>query len=107
MEWTLTADGKCGRMRDLFEAGCPIVFHSHLSSLYSNGTRAGLQAFEELVGRIERGVWRLGTMGEMQRAGEDVQVIAERRMQSAKRTICGGKNMEYQTISCCSHHGCT
>lgn len=54
MEWVLSRDGKRGRMRDLFEAKCPIVFHSHLSSLYSNGTRAGLKVFEELVGRIER-----------------------------------------------------
>jgi len=54
MESVLTRDGKSGRMRDLFEAGGPIVFHSHLQSLFSNGTFAGLLAFEELVGRIER-----------------------------------------------------
>jgi hypothetical protein len=54
MEWILSADGTRGRMRDLFDAGSPIVFHSHVSSLYSNGTRAGLLAFKELIGRIER-----------------------------------------------------
>ena len=52
----LTADGGTGRLRELFEAGIPIVFHSHWQSLFSNGRRTGLRALDELARRINA-VW--------------------------------------------------
>lgn len=54
IEAVLSRDGARGRMRDLFRAGGPITFHSHAQSLFSNGTRAGLLGFKELILRIER-----------------------------------------------------
>jgi hypothetical protein len=50
----LSADGRTGRVREVFDAGCPIVILSHWQSLYSNGRCAGLAALEMVVERIER-----------------------------------------------------
>lgn len=50
----LSADGRAGRLRELYDAGGPIVIVTHWQSLFSNDNRAGLQAFKELVARIER-----------------------------------------------------
>jgi hypothetical protein len=52
----LTEDGRGGRLAELFNAGIPIVFHSHWQSLFSNGRRTGLRALDELGRRI-RTVW--------------------------------------------------
>jgi hypothetical protein len=54
MESVLSADGKSGRFVELLHGGGPLVFHSHAQSLFSNGTRAGLQVFEETILRVER-----------------------------------------------------
>jgi hypothetical protein len=54
VEQMLTADGRSGRVREVFDAGCPIVLLSHWQSLYSNGRCAGLAALERVVERIER-----------------------------------------------------
>jgi len=64
----LTEDGMRGRLAELFEAGIPIVFHSHWQSLFSNGRHTGLRAFDEVGRRIET-VWgnavRWVTCGEL------------------------------------------
>ena len=52
----LTVDGRAGRLNELFEAGIPIVFHSHWQSLFSNGRGTGLRAFDTVAGRINS-VW--------------------------------------------------
>jgi hypothetical protein len=52
----LTADGRGGRLAELFNHGSPIAFHTHWQSLFSNGTGAGLEALEEVCNRINR-VW--------------------------------------------------
>ena len=53
LEQVLSRDGKRGRFVELFRGGGPIVFHSHAQSLFSNGTQAGLQVFQEMVRRVE------------------------------------------------------
>jgi hypothetical protein len=50
----LSADGGSGRFLDLYRAGSPIVFHTHWQSLFSNGSGAGLKAFDDLCRRINR-----------------------------------------------------
>jgi len=50
----LSRDGKSGRLRELYEAGGPMVLLTHWQSLFSNDSRAGLAAFKELVRRIDR-----------------------------------------------------
>ncbi len=52
----LSADGKSGRLAELFDAGTPIVFHTHWQSLYSNGRRTGLRVLDE-VGRRVADAW--------------------------------------------------
>ncbi|MBM4045191.1 MAG: hypothetical protein FJ279_08765 [Planctomycetes bacterium] len=49
----LSPDGRSGRVRELFDAGGPIVLLTHWQSLFSNDVRAGLAGFKELVRRIE------------------------------------------------------
>jgi len=52
-QW-LTADGRRGKIRDLFDAGLPIVILTHWQSLFSNGRCAGLAGLEKLFGRVEK-----------------------------------------------------
>jgi hypothetical protein len=52
----LTEDGQEGRFAELFNAGTPIVFHSHWQSFYSNGRHTGLQALAEVAKRMQK-VW--------------------------------------------------
>ncbi|MBI5722751.1 MAG: hypothetical protein HZA50_02250 [Planctomycetes bacterium] len=54
VEKMLTADGKSGRIREIFDAKCPIVLLSHWQSLYSNGRCTGLAALEKIAERVER-----------------------------------------------------
>jgi hypothetical protein len=49
----LSADGKSGRLAELFRAGTPIVWCTHWQSLYSNGRMTGLQALDEIGRRID------------------------------------------------------
>jgi hypothetical protein len=55
----LTADGRRGRLAELFHAGTPVVFHTHWQSLYSNGRRTGLRVLDE-VGRRVQDAWGAG-----------------------------------------------
>jgi hypothetical protein len=50
----LTAEGRRGKIRDLFDAGLPIVILTHWQSLFSNGRCAGLAGLEKLFGRVEK-----------------------------------------------------
>jgi hypothetical protein len=50
----LTEDGQEGRFAELFNAGTPIVFHSHWQSFYSNGRHTGLQALAEVAKRMQK-----------------------------------------------------
>lgn len=50
----LSRDGRKGRIRQLFDAGWPIVILTHWQSLFSNGRCAGLWGLGELLGRIDR-----------------------------------------------------
>jgi len=52
----LTEDGQGGRLAELFNAGIPIVFHTHWQSLFSNGRRTGLRVLDE-VGRRIQALW--------------------------------------------------
>lgn len=52
----LTADGKSGRLVELFEAGVPIVFHTHWQSLFSNGRKTGLLVMAEVGERVQK-IW--------------------------------------------------
>ena len=52
----VTADGRGGRLAQLFHAGTPVVFHTHWQSLYSNGRRTGLRVLDE-VGRRIASAW--------------------------------------------------
>jgi hypothetical protein len=52
----VTEDGRNGRLAELFGAGCPVVFHTHWQSMYSNGRRTGLRALDE-VGRRIHAAW--------------------------------------------------
>jgi len=52
----LTEDGRGGRLAELFQAGIPIVFHTHWQSLFSNGRCTGVRALDE-VGRRIAAVW--------------------------------------------------
>lgn len=50
----LTADGKSGILRELYEANEPLVMITHWQSLYSDGRMIGLNGFEELLQRIQK-----------------------------------------------------
>ncbi|MFC1525967.1 hypothetical protein ACFL6X_04050 [Candidatus Latescibacterota bacterium] len=52
----LTADGRGGRLAQLFAAGTPMVMCTHWQSLYSNGRRTGLRILDEVCRRA-RGLW--------------------------------------------------
>lgn len=54
LDWLLTADGSAGRIARLYDSGGPITFHTHWQSMFSNGSGAGLAAFDELCTRISR-----------------------------------------------------
>ena len=50
----LTADGKSGKLRELYEANEPMVMITHWQSLYSDGRLIGLDGFEELLQRVQK-----------------------------------------------------
>ena len=50
----LSADGRRGRVRELFDGDGPIVLITHWQSLFSNGSRAGLRGLDTLCARINR-----------------------------------------------------
>lgn len=54
VEHMLSADGRRGRIREIYDAKCPIVMLSHWGSLYSDGRCTGLAALEKIVQRVER-----------------------------------------------------
>lgn len=49
----LTTDAASGRLPILLAGGGPIVLVTHWQSLYSNGSRLGLQTYQEVVDRIQ------------------------------------------------------
>jgi len=50
----ITSNGKSGRLAQLVKAGCPIVFHTHWQSIFSNGSFRGLAGLRELFQRIQK-----------------------------------------------------
>jgi len=50
----ISADGRAGRLRELFDLGCPMVIVTHWQSLFSDGAAAGLAGLERLLARIEK-----------------------------------------------------
>ena len=48
----LTRDGRRGRVREIFDARCPIVILTHWTNLYSEGRCSGLWGLEQLLARI-------------------------------------------------------
>lgn len=50
----LSADGRTGVMRELFDAGDPIIFISHWQSLYSDGRKIGLEGLDALTQRMNK-----------------------------------------------------
>jgi hypothetical protein len=81
----LSRDGRSGRLSELFPRGEPMIFHTHWQSLFSNGSGAGLDALEDLFGRINR-TW-----------GEDVVWLSARELalysaaKAATRVRTGGE----------------
>lgn len=49
----LSAEGRSGRLREVFDRGGPAVIVTHWQSLFSDGTEAGLDGFERLLLRID------------------------------------------------------
>jgi hypothetical protein len=49
----LTADGRGGCLRQMFDAGEPLVMLTHWQSLYSDGRGIGLYWFEEFLKRVQ------------------------------------------------------
>ncbi|MCC7146752.1 MAG: hypothetical protein IT443_09920 [Phycisphaeraceae bacterium] len=50
----LSADGRSGRLREVFDAGGPLTILTHWQSLFSNGSAAGLWGLEQLLGRMKK-----------------------------------------------------
>ena len=50
----ISPDGRTGELRDLFEAGEPLIFITHWQSLFSDGRGIGMEGFEFLLQRIEK-----------------------------------------------------
>ncbi len=50
----LSPDGRRGRVREVFEKGCPVVLLTHWQSQFSNGRQIGLWGLERLFARIEK-----------------------------------------------------
>jgi hypothetical protein len=48
----LTCNGKRGRIRELADAGAPVVICTHWQSLFCDGSGAGLSCFEKVLKRI-------------------------------------------------------
>ncbi len=48
----LTPDGQSGRLADLLHGGGPLILVTHWQSLYSNGSRLGLQTYREIAARV-------------------------------------------------------
>jgi hypothetical protein len=49
----LTEDGKTGRLVTLLNGGGPVILITHWQSLYSNGSRLGLNSYREVIRRIQ------------------------------------------------------
>ena len=50
----VSSDGKSGRIRQLIEAGFPVVIVTHWQSLYTQGTSLGLEGLKALAERIQK-----------------------------------------------------
>jgi len=50
----ISPDGRTGELRNLFEAGEPLIFITHWQSLFSDGRGIGMEGFEFLLQRIEK-----------------------------------------------------
>jgi len=50
----LTADGKAGKLRALYDGGFPLIILTHWQSLFSRGWATGLEALGETCERIQR-----------------------------------------------------
>jgi hypothetical protein len=48
----LTRDGRRGRIRDLVDAGAPVVICTHWQSMFSEGRAAGLRGMEKVFDRV-------------------------------------------------------
>jgi hypothetical protein len=53
-DYYMSRDGKQGRFVELINNSCPLVFHAHSQTLYSNGTEKGFAALQEVINRVER-----------------------------------------------------
>lgn len=52
-DFYITEDGKEGRLAELMQGSGPMILITHWQSLYSNGSRLGLQTYREVVRRIQ------------------------------------------------------
>jgi hypothetical protein len=50
----LSADGRTGRLREVFDAGGPLTILTHWQSMFANGSGAGLWGLEQLLGRMKK-----------------------------------------------------
>lgn len=50
----ISEDGRTGKLRELCEAGLPMILITHWQSLYSDGRGIGIEGFEYLMERINR-----------------------------------------------------
>lgn len=54
IDYYISADGKSGRFRELYEEGRALVFYTHWQSLYSDGRAIGLEGLEALCTRLKK-----------------------------------------------------
>jgi len=50
----LSADGRTGRIREMIDAGAPVMLLTHWQSLYTQGTGLGLEGLATLAERIQK-----------------------------------------------------
>jgi len=50
----LSADGRTGRIREMIDAGAPVMLLTHWQSLYTQGTALGLEGLAALAERIQK-----------------------------------------------------
>ena len=54
IDYYITADGRSGKFRELYEENRPMVFYTHWQSLYSDGRGIGLEGLDALCTRLKK-----------------------------------------------------
>ncbi len=89
----LTENGEGGRLPVLFRGGGPMVLVTHWQSLYSNGSRQGLEVYQETISRVksvygEKVQWcKISELTERFLAAQTVQFTASANIDSISITV--------------------